>query len=62
MQQTLLSLHTRFAVGPVDRRIFGGFLEHMGRAVYGGVHDPDSAHADEHGAVPTSSTSSAAST
>ena len=26
--------------GPIDRRIFGGFLEHLGRAVYGGVYDP----------------------
>ena len=30
---------------PVDPRIFGGFLEHMGRAVYEGVYDPGSAHA-----------------
>ncbi len=35
--------------GPVDPRIFGGFLEHMGRAVYEGVYQPDSIHADEDG-------------
>ena len=33
----------------VDPRIFGGFLEHMGRAVYEGVYDPESAHADPDG-------------
>ena len=26
-------------VGEIDRRIFGGFLEHLGRAVYGGVYE-----------------------
>ena len=24
----------------IDRRIFGGFLEHVGRAVYGGIYEP----------------------
>jgi alpha-L-arabinofuranosidase len=27
-------------VGTVDRRIFGGFIEHLGRCIYGGVFDP----------------------
>ena len=49
MTDTTLHLHTGFRVGPVDPRVFGGFLEHMGRAVYEGVYDPDSAHSDEHG-------------
>ncbi len=33
----------------MDPRVFGGFLEHIGRAVYEGVYDPQSNHADEHG-------------
>jgi len=33
-------LDVRRHVGPVDRRIFGGFLEHIGRAVYEGIYDP----------------------
>ena len=49
MKSHTLHLHTRFAVGPVDPRIFGGFLEHMGRAVYGGVYEPESPHADADG-------------
>ena len=49
MKKTTIYLHTGFRVGPVDSRVFGGFLEHMGRAVYEGVYDPDSAHSDEHG-------------
>ena len=49
MKDTTITLHTQFQIGQVDERIFGGFLEHMGRAVYEGVYDPKSAHADEDG-------------
>ncbi len=49
MQPTTINLHTAFRVAPVDARIFGGFLEHMGRAVYEGVYDPKSRHADAEG-------------
>ena len=47
MQTTTITLHTGFQIGAVDPRIFGGFLEHMGRAVYEGVYDPTAPHADE---------------
>ena len=36
-------------VGEVDRRIFGGFIEHLGRCIYGGVFEPGSPLADERG-------------
>jgi alpha-N-arabinofuranosidase len=49
MKHTTVTLHSRFQVGRVDPRIFGGFLEHMGRAVYEGVYEPDSPHADSDG-------------
>ncbi len=49
MKDTTINLHTGFQIGRVDPRIFGGFLEHLGRAVYEGVYDPNSAHADEDG-------------
>ena len=49
MKRTTVTLHTKFQIGPVDPRIFGGFLEHMGRAVYEGIYDPDSSHADADG-------------
>ncbi|MCE2391708.1 MAG: alpha-N-arabinofuranosidase [Proteobacteria bacterium] len=48
-ERTTLYLHARHAVGEVSPRIFGGFLEHMGRAVYGGLYDPESRHADADG-------------
>ena len=30
-----------FAVAEVDERLFGSFVEHMGRCVYGGIYEPD---------------------
>lgn len=33
-------------IGKIDPRIFGGFLEHMGRAIYQGIYDPGSALSD----------------
>lgn len=33
----------------VDNRLFGSFIEHLGRAIYGGVYQPDHAGADEQG-------------
>lgn len=36
-------------IGEVDRRIFGGFIEHLGRCIYGGVFDEDSPLSDENG-------------
>ena len=42
-------VHSHHHVGAVDPRLFGGFLEHMGRAVYEGVFDPASSQADAFG-------------
>ena len=42
-------IDTRRSIGPVDPRLFGGFVEHLGRVVYGGLYDPESRVADEHG-------------
>src|ERR1700712_5498326 len=41
--------HRDFIVADLDRRIFGTFVEHMGRCVYGGIYEPDHATADEDG-------------
>jgi len=49
MEQTKIILHRDYQIGPVDPRIFGGFLEHIGRAIYEGVFEPQSKHADEYG-------------
>ncbi|HQE91519.1 MAG TPA: alpha-N-arabinofuranosidase [Anaerolineae bacterium] len=49
MKLTTITLHTQYQIGEVDPRVFGGFLEHLGRAVYQGVYDPTCAHADADG-------------
>jgi alpha-L-arabinofuranosidase len=49
MEPTRIILHRDYQIAPVDPRIFGGFLEHIGRAVYEGVYDPQSRHADAQG-------------
>ncbi len=36
-------------IAPIDRNLFGGFAEHLGRCIYGGIFEPDSPHADERG-------------
>ena len=36
-------------IGAVSPLLFGGFAEHMGRCIYGGIYDPQSPHADEDG-------------
>ncbi len=44
-----LSLHPAFAVGNTDPRLFGSFVEHLGRAIYGGIFEPGHPEADEQG-------------
>ncbi|WP_426989373.1 alpha-N-arabinofuranosidase [Pseudarthrobacter sp. Y6] len=38
-----------FTVGPVRRRTFGAFVEHLGRCVYTGIFEPEHPQADEDG-------------
>lgn len=38
-----------FRIAEIDKRIYGSFIEHLGRAVYGGIYDPSHASADESG-------------
>ncbi|HEX8301342.1 alpha-N-arabinofuranosidase [Sphingomonas sp.] len=38
-----------FIVAPLDRRVFGTFVEHLGRCVYGGIYEPGHPTADANG-------------
>ena len=38
-----------FAVGAVDDRVFGSFVEHLGRCVYTGIYEPGHPTADDNG-------------
>lgn len=42
-------INKKFETGEIDKRIYGSFVEHVGRVVYGGVYDPTHESADEHG-------------
>jgi len=44
-----LSLDKEFQIGAVDKRLFGSFIEHLGRAVYGGIYEPGHPTADANG-------------
>ena len=45
--QVVVNKH--FQVGEIDKRIYGSFIEHLGRAVYGGIYEPTHKTADENG-------------
>ena len=38
-----------YKIGTIDKRIYSSFLEHLGRAVYEGVYEPQHPDADENG-------------
>jgi alpha-L-arabinofuranosidase len=38
-----------FRIGAPDSRLFGTFVEHLGRCVYGGIHEPGHPAADQEG-------------
>jgi alpha-L-arabinofuranosidase len=42
-------LDTRRTIAPLDRNLFGSFLEHLGRAIYEGIYDPGSKLSDANG-------------
>ena len=44
-----LTVGRSFVVGPVRRRMFGAFVEHMGRSIYTGIYEPDHPTADADG-------------
>ena len=44
-----ITLAKEFRIGDIDKRIYGSFVEHLGRAVYGGIYEPGHPTADENG-------------
>src|SRR3954470_8725549 len=49
MTRAHIALDPRRRIGPVNRRLFGSFVEHLGRCVYDGLYEPGHPAADEHG-------------
>lgn len=47
--QSRIIVDKEFRVSAVDPRIYGSFIEHLGRAVYNGIYEPGHPEADELG-------------
>ena len=49
MKQAKLVLDKDYIISPIDKRLYGSFIEHLGRAVYTGIYEPGHPMADEQG-------------
>lgn len=49
MKKARMTLDRAYQIGRIDPRIYGSFIEHLGRAVYGGIYEPGHPAADEQG-------------
>ncbi len=49
MSKAKMILDPSSKIGEIDRRLYGSFVEHVGRVVYGGIYEPGHATADENG-------------
>jgi alpha-N-arabinofuranosidase len=49
MLTSYATINPAYTVGPIPRRLFGSFVEHMGRCVYGGIFEPGHPVADDDG-------------
>ena len=44
-----VTAHADYTIAPIDDRIYGAFLEHLGRAIYTGIYEPGHPKADKQG-------------
>jgi alpha-N-arabinofuranosidase len=44
-----MTVDKQFIISKIDPRIYGSFIEHLGRAVYGGIYEPGHPEADQQG-------------
>ncbi len=44
-----VTAHARYTISDIDNRLYGSFLEHLGRAVYTGIYEPGHPDADDSG-------------
>ena len=49
MKKATMILDKDFSIGRIDPRLYGSFIEHLGRAVYGGIYEPGHPTADKNG-------------
>ena len=44
-----ITANRNFQISKIDDRLYGSFIEHLGRAIYGGVYEPEHPTADDMG-------------
>ncbi len=44
--KSYINVYPAHRLNPVDRKIYSGFTEHMGRCIYGGIYDPKNPNTD----------------
>ena len=44
-----VTAHRDYRIAKIDDRVYGAFLEHLGRAIYTGIYEPDHPSADANG-------------
>ena len=49
MKKATMILDKDYSIGRIDPRMYGSFIEHLGRAVYGGIYEPGHPTADKNG-------------
>ena len=49
MRDITVRLDRIAVIGDTDRRLFGAFIEHLGRCIYGGIFEPGHPTATEKG-------------
>ena len=49
MPSARITVSTSAPIGAIDRRVFGSFVEHLGRCVYDGIYEPGHPTADDQG-------------
>jgi alpha-N-arabinofuranosidase len=49
MSKAKITINKNYKIGKIDDRIYGSFVEHLGRCVYGGIYEPDHPNAGSDG-------------
>jgi alpha-N-arabinofuranosidase len=49
MESVHITVEKDFTLAPVDERLFSSFIEHLGRAIYSGIYEPNHPLADKDG-------------
>src|SRR5659263_423477 len=48
-QSAKMILDIDYRIGEIDKRLYGSFVEHIGRVIYDGIYEPGHPEADESG-------------